>query len=173
MREVPFEEFFRSDYQSLLRAVIFAGGEPHEAEDALEDAMCVAYKKWESIDNPHAYVRTVAIRKLIREIERKRREQPTPSDDGAESGEPTGQEIWEQQEWVSSILEQLPAAQRQVLQCVVDELKPAEIAILLGKRAEAVRQSLCAARKRLKKHLADTNDADLPQRHTGRRPDER
>src|ERR1700753_1476176 len=93
-REVAFEEFFRSDYQSLLRAVIFAGGEPHEAEDALEDAMCVAYRKWESIESPHAYVRTVAIRKLIRGMERKRKEQPTPPDeDDAESGEPTGQEI--------------------------------------------------------------------------------
>jgi RNA polymerase sigma-70 factor (ECF subfamily) len=173
-REAAFSAFFRSDYQSLLRAVIFTGGEPHEAEDALEDAMCVAYEKWESIESPHAYVRTVAIRKLIKTKDRKRREQSATSDgDGAESGETTGQEIWEQQEWVSSVLEQLPPAQRQVLTCVVEELKPAEIAVLLGKNPDAVRQNLSAARKRLKKYLAETSRAEIAATAHGRRADER
>ncbi len=34
-----FGEFFRDVYRPLVRDVIFAGGDPHEAEDAVSAAM--------------------------------------------------------------------------------------------------------------------------------------
>jgi RNA polymerase sigma factor (sigma-70 family) len=173
-RQAEFETFFRSFYQRLLSAVIFAGGELHEAEDALESAMIEAFVKWDSITYPQAYVRVAAIHNLIKEKERTRKEVPTlPDDDGAAPNHVTGQEIWEQEEWVISVLASLPPAQREILACMVDEFRPYEIALLLGRTPVAVRQNLCAARKRLKKYLAENNGAELPQRHTGRRPDER
>ncbi len=59
-QEVPrrpknFEEFYRADYRSLMRDVIFAGGKPHEAEDVISTAMIEVLQRWESIKNPRAY----------------------------------------------------------------------------------------------------------------------
>ncbi len=59
------------------------------------------------------------------------------------------------------LLEQLPPAQREVMACIVDDLRPAEIAELLGKNPAAVRQNLSAARRRLRKYLAETNGAEI------------
>ena len=54
---------------------------------------------------------------------------------------------------------------------MVDTFTRQEIAQLLGKTEAAVRQNLCAARKRLARRLAEMDhaEADAP----GRRPDER
>ena len=41
-----FGEFFRDAYQPLVRDVIFAGGDPHEAEDAVSAAMLEVLQRW-------------------------------------------------------------------------------------------------------------------------------
>lgn len=64
--EQDFEEFYRSSYRPLLRDVIVAGGNPHEAEDALSAAMVEVIQRWDKITNPHAYARRAAISNLIK-----------------------------------------------------------------------------------------------------------
>jgi RNA polymerase sigma factor (sigma-70 family) len=173
--QAEFEEFFRTHYRRLLMAVIIlANGEVQEAEDALQSALISASRDWRSIKYPRAWICTAARHNLIKARRPHQHETPVALQEGAgEPGRVADQEIWEQQEWVTEILKPLTPPEREVMDLILDGLRPAEIAPLLGKTSEAVRQNLCAARKRLKKHLADTNDADLPQRHTGRRPDER
>lgn len=170
-----FEEFFRANYRRLLMIVIFmANGQMQEAEDALQGALIAADRRWASINYPQAWICRVAYRNLLRAKRSEQRETPVSFEEG--SGEPspvTGQEIWEQQEWVTDILKLLTPTEREVMDLILDGSPPAEIGRLLGKTSDAVRQNLRAARRRLKEHLADPNDADLPQRHTGRRPDER
>ena len=159
-----FEEFFRASYQSLLRDVIFAGGDPHEAEDALAAAMTEVFQRWDSIKNPRAYARRAAISNLIkskqRGLPRIRERLIQDGNVQLEHHPDPALAAWEQQEWVTLLLKALPPAQREVLACMIDSFTRQEIAQLLGKTEAAVRQNLCAARKRLKSYLAETGDTD-------------
>ncbi len=154
MRAKPaFGEFFRDAYPPLVRDVIFAGGHPDEAEDAVSAAMVEVLRRWDTIANPRAYARRTAINNMIKSRQRgpqriserliQRGEVPPEGDLDP------GLLVWEQQEWVTLLLKSLPEAQRQVLACMVDMFTAPEIAQLLGKTEVAVRQNLCAARKRL------------------------
>lgn len=75
--------------------------------------------------------------------------------------------VWEQREWVTLLLKSLPPAQREVLACMVDMFTPQEIAQQLGKTEAAVRQNLCAARRKLASRLGKPGAAT-----TGEGPDE-
>jgi RNA polymerase sigma-70 factor (ECF subfamily) len=155
-----FGDFFRDAYQSLVRDVIFAGGHPDEAEDAVSAAMLEVLKRWEAIENPRAYARRAAINHLVKTRERgllRITERLIERGDVPQESElDPGLLVWEQQEWVTLLLKSLSPAQQQVLACIVDAFTPHEIAQLLGKTEEAVRQNLCAARKRLARRLDET-----------------
>ena len=66
---IAFGEFFRDAYQ-LVRDVIFAGGKPDEAEDAVSAAMVEVLKRWGAIENPRAYARRAAINNMIKSRQR-------------------------------------------------------------------------------------------------------
>jgi len=66
--------------------------------------------------------------------------------------------VWEQREWVRLLLKSLPPAQREVLACMASMFTQQETAQRLGKTEAAVRQNLHAARKRLRKYLAQIDD---------------
>lgn len=156
--EQDFEEFYRSSYRPLLRDVIVAGGDPHEAEDALSTAMVEVIQRWDKIANPHAYARRAAISNLIKnkhkrlsKIRDRLIEQRAIPDVQEQDLALTA---WEDQEWVTQLLKSLPSAQREVLACMIDEFTRQEIAQLLGKTEAAVRQNLCAARAKLAAWLA-------------------
>jgi RNA polymerase sigma factor (sigma-70 family) len=158
-----FEEFFRQAYRPLVRDVIFAGWDPHDAEEAVAAAMTDVLQRWDAITNPRAYARRAAIshlinnkrRGLLRITERLVQRGGIPPEHDLDPG----LTVWEQQEWVSLLLKSLPPAQQEVLACMVDMLAQEEIAQLLGKTEAAVRQNLRAARKRLVNCLAEADDA--------------
>jgi DNA-directed RNA polymerase specialized sigma24 family protein len=105
-----------------------------------------------------AYARRAVISNLIKSKERGlRRIRERLIERGGVSWEPDPDPclVWEQQEWVILLLKSLPPAQREVLAYMVDMFSRQEIARLLGKTEAAVRQNLCAARKKLANHLAE------------------
>lgn len=162
---LAFGEFFRDAYQPLVRDVIFAGATPEEAEDAVAAAMVEVLKRWDAIGNPRAYARRAALNKMIKS---RQRGLDRISERLIERGDVTaaadldpGLLVWEQQEWVTLLLKSLPPAQREVLACMVDTFTPPEIARLLGKTEAAVRQNLCAARRKLARRLGRP-DATTP-----------
>ncbi len=67
-----FKEFFGVAYQPLLRDSLFAGGNPHEAEDAVSAATAEVLQRWDTIKNPRAYARWASISNLIKSKPRKR-----------------------------------------------------------------------------------------------------
>jgi RNA polymerase sigma-70 factor (ECF subfamily) len=164
---LTFGEFFRDAYQPLVRDVIFAGATPEEAEDAVAAAMVEVFRRWDAIASPSAYARRAAINKMIKGRQRglsRISERLIERGDVAADGDlDPGLVVWEQQEWVTLLLKSLPPAQREVLACVVDMFTPQEIAPLLGKTEAAVRQNLCAARRKLARRLGKpdaTNTAE-------------
>lgn len=50
-----FREFFRIAYQPPLRVVIFTGGNPHEAEDAMSAAMAEVLQRWDGLHGRHVH----------------------------------------------------------------------------------------------------------------------
>jgi RNA polymerase sigma-70 factor (ECF subfamily) len=160
-----FGEFFRDAYHALVRDVVFAGGHPDEAEDAVSAAMIEVLKRWDTIENPRAYARQAAVNQSIKNRQRGlARLQDRLIERGEvrpEGGPDPGLLVWEQQEWVMLLLKSLSPAEREVLAFVVDTFSPHDIAKLLGKTEAAVRQNLCAARRRLTRRLGETGRPDL------------
>lgn len=156
---LTFEEFFRDAYPSLVRDVIFVGATPEEAEDAVAAAMVEVLKRWDEIGTPRAYTRRAAINQMIKSRQRgldRISERLIERGDITTDGDlDPGLLVWEQQEWVTLLLKSLPPAQREVLACMVDMFTPAEIARLLGKNEAAIRQNLCAARRKLTRRLGN------------------
>ena len=173
-----FEEFFRGRLISRCCGTSSSrAGTLHEAEDAVSAAMTEVLQRWDAIENPRAYTRRAAISNLIknkqRGLPRIRERLIQRGDVPLEHDLDPGLAAWEQQEWVTLLLKALPPAQREVVACMVDMFTLQEIAQMLGKTEAAVRQNLCAARKRLRSYLAETDARTPGARHHGRGTDER
>jgi RNA polymerase sigma factor (sigma-70 family) len=150
-----YETFYRTHYPKLIRYAIYLNaGSIAEAEDAVDSAMISVFQRWAVIVHPHAWARRSIANHLIKEKMRLSRERDVAPDERADTaGQPTL--IWEQGRWVEEVLAGLPPGQREVIDMVIDGLTPQEVAVLLGKSPDGVRQNLHAARKRLKRYLAE------------------
>ena len=155
-------QFFREHYTRLLAFAMYMRATREEAEDAIESVIIYMLDRWEEIREPYHYARRAVANELIKERTRSRRTVPL-SDEGDEHlgrrDHDFAQEeqltVWEDTQWVRDLLNSLPPRQQEVMALIVDEFKPAEIAVLLGKDAAAVRQNLLAARRRLKTALSE------------------
>lgn len=163
-RPQGFAAFYASSYRAVLAATLAVGGSLPEAEDAVQEAMKDLLGAWDRVTSPYSYVRTAAVRRLIRARRRDRDvigravarlAGPAAADPGR------GLTLWEDREWVTQFLRSLPPAQREVIALLVDEFSPPEIATLLGKTEDAVRQNLYATRRRLGTRPGRRPDASL------------
>jgi RNA polymerase sigma factor (sigma-70 family) len=149
-------QFFRENYIRLLTWAMYMQATRKEAEDAIESAMIYMLDLWDEILDPYADARTAAKNELIKQRIRLRRFDPLSDKGGEHSGRrdhDLAQEeqltVWEDDQWVRELLNSLPPRQQEVMALIVDEFRPAEIAVLLGKDYAAVRQNLLAARRKL------------------------
>lgn len=112
--------------------------------------MARAWQRWESIDKPEAWVRTVAVRAYWRLISTL--PQTVSLDESApESIADSGLSIFtEEQQQVLRLLRALPPMQCSVAALAYDGSTFAEIAMLLGISEATVRSHLRYARKNLK-----------------------
>lgn len=153
-----FVAFWESNYRGLVREVMLIYRVSWEdAEDMVEAVVekILRKKDWDWLTgNPKAYVRT-ALKNIY--IDRYRREQKREREGIGlairESHIDQGLNAWEDWEWVAERLCKLPAAQRSCMEQAIRGHQPAEIAELLGKSREAVRQNMRLARDRLKAEL--------------------
>lgn len=59
-----FEEFFRSHYQDLARALLLLTGDPMEAEDVAQEALARVLERWDRVrtmDSPTGYAYRTAL----------------------------------------------------------------------------------------------------------------
>ena len=151
---------------------MYLGATREEADDAVESVMIDMLARWGMTRDPLAYARARISHELIKQRTRARRFVPFPDEDGEYLGgrdRDRSQEeqltVWADTQWVRGLLNSLPPRQQEVMALIVDEFKPAEIAVLLGRDPAAVRQNLMAARRRLKTALSgplsigESNDA--------------
>jgi DNA-directed RNA polymerase specialized sigma24 family protein len=63
-RPAGFTDFFRAEYETLLRAMYLLTGDRYEAEDLAQDAFVKACERWDRVrrmDNPTGYLYRTAV----------------------------------------------------------------------------------------------------------------
>ncbi|MFI9244794.1 RNA polymerase sigma factor [Streptomyces sp. NPDC053086] len=154
-----FAGFYARAMPGLVVFVLRHGADFHEATEAAQAAFVQAWEKWETIDHPHAWLRTVAYRHLLRTRD-------LPEGPMRDLGEPPGGvcpveriELGAQETLVLSVLATLPMQQRRVFAWIYDGFSTQETAEILRTTPEAVRQNLARARKSLKRAWETTKEA--------------
>lgn len=154
-----FARFFRTEYPKVVKFVMYAGANFEEADDAVSQAMELAYASWPLLTNPPAWVRTVAVRRYFRNAQNDRRRSNVEAEVArldyhnrglvSPSGEP------DEYNRVLTVLRRLPPAQRAVMALCLDGYSPTEIATMLRQDPRTVRSNLRHARSRLRREFQD------------------
>jgi RNA polymerase sigma factor (sigma-70 family) len=128
------------------------GADESEAEDAAQEAMVQAFKAWECIEFPAAWVRKAALHSYLRHVKRTRRQASALEQTARHRGTTQRPEMdLRDEQWrVIALMRQLPRQQRAVAALHYDGLTHEEIAEVLGKPVDTVRSNWRHARTRLK-----------------------
>jgi RNA polymerase sigma-70 factor (ECF subfamily) len=150
-----FEEFFRTTYPSLVRLLSVAGEDP---EDAVQEAFVQAHLHWPKIstyDDPGAWVRLVAFRRLLNRQRGRSRLQQAEARLGSSAplaDSTTAPPTFDLAEEVR----RLPAQQRAAVALFYfADLSTKEVAQTMDVSLGTVKASLFAARRTLRMHLED------------------
>jgi RNA polymerase sigma-70 factor (ECF subfamily) len=152
-----FAAFYEAQTPSLVRFLVWMGARLPEAADLAQETMIDAYRQWQVIEHPRAWVRRVASRKYGRCLAGI--EEPVDQVDGRPLL-PANSDLadWEQHEEIRRLLALLPQRQRQVMAWTYDGYQPHEIAAELGITAGAVRSNLRLARRELARQFSAEDD---------------
>ncbi|SDC78496.1 RNA polymerase sigma factor [Actinokineospora iranica] len=150
-----FEGFYREQTPRVVAFLLVLGVQLSTAKDLTQEAMIEVYRRWDSIDHPKTYIRTVVSRnwaKHLASTEFPTNEIPdrTPIDDNSPLSEVLFSET---SQAYRRALAQLPPRQRQVMAWTADGYRPREIAEILDISGDNVRANLRKARQTLDKTL--------------------
>jgi RNA polymerase sigma-70 factor (ECF subfamily) len=151
-----FERFYRSDMASLVRFMIANGASSYDASEAAQAAMVAAFRHWDKIATPKAWVRKVAQRELVKQWRDVAVGSAAEFDDIASDNPsdlaPSAEAavlLSEQSQGVLRALGQLPQSQRTTLARHLDGYTTTEIAEHLNTTEPTVRSQLRHARRRV------------------------
>jgi RNA polymerase sigma-70 factor (ECF subfamily) len=146
-----FVSFFHERFSRTIILLMAMGASRADAEDATQDAMIQAWNQWESIRDPTAWIRTVAVRAYLKQTRARDRQAVSLDESPGESAADLDLDVFaaEEQE-VLRLLRQLPEGQRTVAALFYDGLTCEEIAEVAGKPAGTVHSQLRHARSALK-----------------------
>jgi RNA polymerase sigma factor (sigma-70 family) len=151
-----FDDFFRTEYRRLVTALMVMGACLAEADDCVAHAMQMLLERWSLqasdpgyVHNPGAYAMKTARRRFTRERHRAQAVALDEVEPALAIDEPA-LTMLENRQFVANILECLPLAQRQVMYLITEGYRLAEIAEILRKQPNNVRQIAHQAKKRLR-----------------------
>ncbi len=144
-----FERFYRREYRPVLALAFVLSGNASLAEEVAQEAFTEAFHKWDGIENPEGWVRTVVSNKVhswrrrryaeIRALARLGRGIPT----AIEQMPAESDHFWAE-------VRHLPRRQAQVIALFYLEDRPAgDVAEILGISESAVREHLMRGRNTL------------------------
>jgi RNA polymerase sigma factor (sigma-70 family) len=154
LTNIGFDSFYRKRFNELVILLVAMGASRADAEDATQEAMVLAWKKWNSIHEPAAWVRTVAVRRWWSLVRTGRYAVPL---DGSVS-EPAVESdlgIFAEKQHVLNLFRRLPPKQRMVVGLYYDGASCKEIAELLTMSPATVRSNLRHAREALMNDLKE------------------
>lgn len=151
--DTEFSDFFRREFEHLVRSVYLVLHDQQSAEDVAQDAFGQLYLNWAKIsgyDNPQAWLRRIAIRIAVRVARREDSRRALTRGPSPRSSPP------QRDLDLAAALRALPAQQRAAVALhYYEELSAEEVGVLLGCSASTVRTHLLRARARLAELLAD------------------
>ena len=150
MTEGGYDSFYRERYSKTVVLLIAMGAGRADAEDATQEAMIMAWTAWNTIREPAAWVRTVAIRRYWHAASSRQLTRPLDESVPELAGEVDLGIFAEEQQQVLGLLRSLPPEQRTVAVLRFDGATCEEIAALTGKPQPTIRSLLRHARKTLK-----------------------
>jgi RNA polymerase sigma factor (sigma-70 family) len=142
--------FFHERFSKVVIFLISMGASRADAEEAAQEALSEAWERLESIDQPAAWLRTVAARAYWKQVRMRRQTVPLDESEYQAMADSDLRIFREEQQQVLCILRALPPEQRTVVALRYDGATCEEIATLTGKPSATVRSHLRHARKTLK-----------------------
>lgn len=155
-----FEVFFRANYAPLVRLLSVAAD---DAEDAVQDAFLQAHIHWLKVaryENPKAWVRLVAVRKLLnRQRGRSRRSSAAERLRASAASGDWGRELTSTSELLAEVRRLPPRQRMAVALFYLCDLPLSEVATTMSISLGAVKATLAGARKALRLYLENDDDA--------------
>jgi RNA polymerase sigma factor (sigma-70 family) len=149
-----FEAFYVREYHAVVRLAYALSGSRLAAEDIAQEAFLRAFRDWEQIRSPSAWVRKVAVRRAGRTVHRRLLEARAVARLLAGRG-PAVAELPEEDAEVWRAVRTLPRRQSQVIALrYVADASVAEIARTLGLAEGTVKAQLYRGRHTLATRLA-------------------
>jgi len=150
---LKFEEYVAARLPALLRQATVLAGDPHVAEDVVQDVLIKAQPRWARIsemDVPDAYLRKMIVNELLSARRRlaaaRRRERvqwPAPDQDGVD--------VLVQRDAILQVIRGLPTRQRIVIALrFYEDMADSDIAALLGCTEGTVRSQASRALAKLR-----------------------
>jgi RNA polymerase sigma factor (sigma-70 family) len=140
----PLEAVYRSTWLALTRLAYLLVGERTEAEDIVQNVFTTAVTRWDSIEEPAAYLRRAVVNRANDTHRRSSRSPSTALPPIEWIDEAEVDEVWES-------VRTLPASQRAVIVLrFYEDLALGDIAELLGRPASTVRSDLRRALMKLR-----------------------
>jgi RNA polymerase sigma-70 factor (sigma-E family) len=154
---LTFEEYVAARLPALLRQATVLAGDPHVAEDVVQDVLMKAQPRWARIaelDVPDAYLRKMIVNELLSArrrvaaaVRRERGQQPAPVHDGVEA--------IVRREAILQVIRTLPTRQRIVVALrFYEDMADSDIAALLGCAEGTVRSQASRALAKLREVAA-------------------
>jgi RNA polymerase sigma-70 factor, ECF subfamily len=155
-----FEAFYLREYHAVVRLAYALSGSRLTAEDIAQEAFLRAFRDWQAIRNPSAWVRKVAVRRAGRTVHRRLLEARALARLLAGRG-PAVAELPEQDAEVWRAVRALPRRQAQVIALrYVADATVVDIAQVLGLAEGTVKAQLHRGRQALAARLASTWEDD-------------
>lgn len=154
-----FGEFVHGRGRALLRFAYVLSGDPHLAEDLVQEVLARLHRRWDKItamQHPEAYVRAAIVRQFLSWRRRRAAREAILSEVPEPPGldEPQQRVLARDQMW--RLLAGLPRAQRAVLVLrFYCDLPDDEIAVLLGRAESTVRSQASRALARMRTMMAE------------------
>lgn len=143
-----FEDLFADQYERMLRLAFLILGSREAAEDAVHDSFARVWERWDRIDNPGAYLRTVVVNRC-RDALRRRQVRRLHLARHVEPVEP-------EREYLLDVLDRLPATRRAVVVLrFFEQLTIAEIGDVLRMREGTVKSTLHRSLDAIRREIPD------------------
>jgi RNA polymerase sigma-70 factor (sigma-E family) len=154
---LTFEEYVAARLPALLRQATVLAGDPHVAEDVVQDVLIKAQPRWARIselDAPDAYLRKMIVNELLSArrrvaaaVRRERVQRPAPARDGVD--------VVVRREAILQVIRTLPVRQRLVIALrFYEDMADGDIAALLGCTEGTVRSQASRALAKLREIAA-------------------
>jgi RNA polymerase sigma factor (sigma-70 family) len=161
-----FDDFFRTEHKSLVKALMFAEGVCwDEADDCVASVMVKVLTRWELpesdpmyVRRPRAYVLRVA-KSCFRRQRRRAQTVPLADDEQRMTTDEPAWAVVASRQFVAALLMCLSPGQRQVMYLVAEGYTHVEIAEILRKKPNNIRQTVWQAKKQLRPLLGNSHSA--------------